>query len=276
MKLSRERYAPALLLGSVLMIVILIAIVLLSSGSRALRYSVVFREGKSLAVGDRVQLNGIDIGEVDRVELSRSGEQVTVGLKIAGKHREKVKADSTAIIRNSTLVNMSGQKIVEVINSSSGEGAMPPGSVVQGKDGGLQLWAWQGREKLARLSFDIGEAARELGEGASNIAENLRENAENFILSSEQVKSVLEKIMAFVTELAEKGLSGALNLMQRWEDIKAEIGPVLQRLRESGREVFMEQIERIVREIEEQLRGLGLGFQAPQNEQESAGEVIDI
>ena len=192
------------------------------------------------------------------------------------KHREKVTADSTAIIRNATLVKGSGQKIVEVINSSSGGEAMPAGSVVEGKDGGLQLWAWQGKEILEQISKDFGEAARELREGASIVAENLRENAENFILSSEQVKSMLNKLTVFLTDLAEEGLSGVLNLIQRWEDIKAEIGPVLERLRESGREIFMEQIERIMREIDEKLRGLGLGFQSPQDQKESAGEVIEI
>ena len=59
-------------------------------------------------------------------------KKVYVKLKIQPEHREKVLANSTAYIADSTLVNVSGQKVVEVYNSANGGGPMRQNARIRG------------------------------------------------------------------------------------------------------------------------------------------------
>lgn len=243
--ISRERRAGVLFMGATIAILALIAIILATSRAAAFHYTVVFGKGKLLKVGDRVQLNGVDIGEVDRVELSRSGETVSVRIEIASEHREKVRTRSTARIHDVTLVNVSGQKIVEIVNSPVPSDPMPEGAVIEGKDSLLALQMWKMAEKMGE---DVQGAAKVLGEGAKGAAESAREFAR-----SEEFKAAMKKLIDFLAEAGEKGAEGIVALLEQWESIQQEIVPLLERLKEEGKVAIVEQFKRLMEEIQRQL-----------------------
>lgn len=211
--MNRERWAGVLFLLFSVGVIVFIAVVLGSAGSRDLRYTVVFDAGKDAKVGDRVQLNGVDVGQVQDVKLVRKGEAVEVRLKIAAEHKAKISAHSTAYIANSTTLNVSGQKVIEIYNSSTAAAPMPPNAVVEGKDSLLELNAWRLKEKasewgdsLAKAGRDLRETARELGAGAREaLSEMTKENPAQAPEPAESAESAEAELKAGKPEPPKAG-----------------------------------------------------------------------
>jgi len=282
--MNRQRNAGIVFVGIVVLILTAIFIVFGTSRWRGLRYTVVFSEGRGIAVGDRVQLNGVDIGEVDSVKLDSTGKKVFVGLKIHPEHRRKVLANSTASISDSTFLNVSGQKVIQIYNSSQGGGPMAQGATIQGK-GPLELKAWQANEWLRQQSGELQKASRDLGEGAKQLTESARNAIESFTrgvkeglkdgteespsppkqpmtspggtpkkpLQPGELDETAKKLSDFLNELGSKGKESLTELSRKWEDLKADVTPLLRRLKDDGRELLHEKLQQILDQIEQAL-----------------------
>lgn len=180
MDTSRERKIGAAVFGVGVLILVLIVFFLGTSGSRALRYKISFRSAENLKVGDRVQMSGVDIGEVDRVDLAPDGKSVAVQVKIGAGHREKILADSTGIIASPSTINVSGQKIVEIHNSTRPSAPMQNGQTVEGKDNSFELTAWQLKGKVQDWSESLSKATKDLGQSAKDMTESMQKAAKDF------------------------------------------------------------------------------------------------
>ncbi len=274
MEQKPERLIGGLALASAALIIALIGIVFAVSRSRGVSYSVVFGKGKNLKAGDRVQLNGIDIGEVRGVELDRSGEKVTVEIKVHAAHKNKVLADSTAYIANMTFPNVSGQMVVEIYNSPAGGPPMEAGSVIQGKDSPLELKAWQLRGKLSQWGEELEAARRELSRGPEAEAEAPRvvepspkDLAERSAPGAgRDTAEVVAKLTRFLRELGRVTADQLDRVLEEWKRLRAEVGPLIERMREAGREVVVERLKKLIEEIERTLQDL------MKSRQESPGE----
>jgi hypothetical protein len=174
--MTPERKAGIIFSVAVIAILALIGVMLSTSRARGFEYTVVFKDGKGIRKGDRVQMSGVDIGAVRSVTLDRTGDSINLLLEIDRDHREKIRADSTAYIRDATFPNVSGQKIVEVINSTQPSPPLEPRSVVMGKENIAEVKAWQFRDQVGTWSEQVRGIMENLGESAKAGIERGRES----------------------------------------------------------------------------------------------------
>lgn len=337
MAMSPERKAGILFSVAVAAILILIAVVLSTSRARGFEYTVVFEDGQGLQKGDRVQLNGVDIGVVRDVKLDRTGESINVHLEVDREHREKIKTKSTAYIRDATFPNVSGQKVVEVINSSEDSPPLPPKSVVIGKDSIAEVKAWQFAEQVGTWSEqlrgmvdDLSEAAKsgfergkekltppkdraeeewttpepetpeggeyslpemppredfrdsdvselpdrepvppedETGYSAGEEPENVRkfETQEQGMAGaadllkqfhgSEEYRKLADRMIDILRRLSERGVASTLaQIVLDWKELKKELVPAIQVLKDAGQLAMADQLERMMEAVEEMIR----------------------
>lgn len=265
MEMSTERRTGILFIVTVAVILALLLIVFVSSRSKGFQYTVVFDKGKGVRVGDIVQMNGVDIGEVDAVDFP-TPEKVHVRLKIDKAHKDKVYLESTAYIRDANFPNISGQKIVEVINAPGGSMApMPADSVVEGKDSRIELWTWQGKEKIQEWAGDLETVAKDLGEGAKSALQGTRELQE-----TEQAQTLIQKLTEFLFSLGAKGAGAVATMLEKWNTLKAEVGPFLEKMKEGGKDALVETFQKIIEGIEDFLNELREAQQGSEGEPEPA------
>lgn len=330
MAMSPERKAGIFFSVAVVAILILITVVLSTSRARGFEYTVVFEDGQGLQKGDPVQLNGVDIGVVRDVKLDRTGESIHVDLEIAREHREKIKTNSTAYIRDATFPNVSGQKVVEVINSTEPSPPLPARSVVIGKDSIAEVKAWQFAEQVGTWSEqlrgmvdDLSEAAKsgfqrgkeklrppedqsdeewtrpeaespgrqqytlpevpereesessdiaglpdeETDHSTGDEAESIRRfetqepgmaGAADLLKQfhgSEEYQKLADRTIDILRRLSERGVTSALaQVMLDWKELKKELVPAIQVLKDAGQLAMADQLERMMKAVEEMIR----------------------
>lgn len=305
--MNRERKTGLAFLGGAIALVVAIVVVLTVSASADLRYTVLFAEGKGVKVGDKVQLNGIDVGEVENVRLERDGEQVRVKVRIEREHREKIGANSTAYIADPTLVNVSGRKVVEVHNGSPQGAPIRPGAEIVGKDGWIELKAWQGKEALKEWGEAIGGAAGDLREGAKSLTDGAREavgamgkgaadsvkegaadaakdlandGIEYVAPDSKKVGELMAELGALLAELGTAGAGAFERLSGEWDALKQEAAPMIESLKNQGQRLAAEGLKKAMESVEAALEALreqsesGGDGETPQPDPERESPVI--
>lgn len=200
--MTRERWAGVIFIAALATVLLLMAYVFGSTSSRSLRYTALFSEGKGLRVGDRVQLRGVDIGEVDHVENSAADDQVAVRLRIFPDYRDRVLANSTAFIAASAMPNDSGQMIVEVLNSTTPAPPMQNQAVIEGKDNLFEVKAWQLSGQVEEWGKNLVAASEDLRKSAKRLADDAREAAGNI------AEGVTESIREGMEEALQNGFGG--------------------------------------------------------------------
>lgn len=297
MEMNRESRAGIFFVGAIVCLLVLIAIIFIASRSSGLHYIVAFDAGKGVKVGDRVQMNGIDIGEVDEVRFEdETSRRVLVRLKIAPEHRHRVMADSTAYIANSTMPNVSGQKIVEVANSPDATVPMSDGTMIEGKDSYVEYQAWRLRGKIEEWGREIQSAAQEIGKGIEEASktppsepgnepvpeeEEVKEGESSEpvepdamvekkeFVEPEDVGQITDKLTEFLKTLPERAKQGMDVVMREWTELKKNLAPAMERLRELGKTLVADNLKKLMDEIERQIEALRRGQeQAPPEENE--------
>ncbi|MEN6624928.1 MAG: MlaD family protein [Candidatus Sumerlaeia bacterium] len=285
--MNQERRIGLGLLATGVIGFLIVILVLVIAQARALTYTVVFEDAKGLQKGDKVQINGVDVGTVKSVKLiSNEPPRVDVVVRVNSDQAAKVRSDSTAFISNVSLPNVSGQKVVEILNPK-GEGAQPmkDGSQIIGVNSLIDLQIWKVKQGLGNaaenLSETIGEAAeaikesagpatQKLSEQGSKLTEALRAKTKEWSArlrdAGRQMKEgatspeartlyqqILEKIERFIALMREKGALAVDELMKQWANIKTEIGPMLEKLRALGQKYVVDTFNQTISEIDQAL-----------------------
>ncbi len=335
MPMSSERKAGIFFTVAVIALLALIVGILSTSRARGFEYTVVFDDGKGLQKGDHVQLNGVDIGIVREVRLDRTGESIQIDLEIDHEHREKIKHNSTAYIRDATFPNVSGQKVVEVINSAEPSTPLPAKSIVMGKNSLAEVKAWQFKEQvgtwseqLRGMAEDLSEAAKSgfhrgkqalapkkdqprdrwetpadegLEEGEYSLPEiperdsvdesqgagenggpesSMPAETESSYESpavrkfqtqeqglagasdllkqfhgSEEYQALADRTIDILRRLSDRGVTSALaGIVLDWKELKQDLLPAIQVLKDAGRLAMADQLERMMEAVEEMIR----------------------
>lgn len=94
--------------------------------SKKYEYTIEFRSVAGLKRGSPVELNGVEVGTVENVELPASidRQQILVRVKIDRIYADRVREDSLARIRSLGLI---GDKYVEIRGGSGSTPRIPPG-----------------------------------------------------------------------------------------------------------------------------------------------------
>ncbi|MBI3737011.1 MCE family protein, partial [Candidatus Sumerlaeota bacterium] len=239
-----------------------------------------------------VRLNGVDVGKVDAVKLEGAGDRVAVRLKIHRNYRDQIRADSTAYIADSKSADAPGLKVVEVYNSEGATPLMPPNKEIRGKDSLLELKAWQLNGQVSQWSNGLSKASKELsrqaremtGEAvkaihgvAEGIKQGLQQGALEAMAGSDpsassaapptsgtltrplEFDAVADKMKKFLSEMGAGGKEKLAELSRKWDELKKELVPALQKLKAAGEQMLSEQLSEIQREIEEEMERLRRG-----------------
>lgn len=248
--MSRERRLGLLLVLAGLLVALTVVAFVALRESRSLAYTIVFKDAQGLKAGDRVQLIGKDIGVVKWVELSDNPARILVRVKIDPQYARMVLMNSTAVIHGVTFPNVSGQCVVEVVNPTTQPPSppLPKDWNVQGvSEVELQVWKLKGKlsgtgDALKQAIGTMADAARELGESVKDFA------------SSPEVQDALTQLRAFMVKMQEQGRRAAAQLQQEWPKLRDKMKPVIQKLATTGRTYVAEELQAMMRQIEDTLK----------------------
>jgi phospholipid/cholesterol/gamma-HCH transport system substrate-binding protein len=160
----------AVVLGLVVLATLILSgLALFAVGSRqwvsdAFHVRASFADVAGVEVGTRVQVQGVDAGEVESIELpAEPGGAVILHLRVAGKVRQLVRADSRVVITGETL--FSG-KIVRILPGSSNSAVVEDHALLAGQSGGeLTDQVSSAAVKLDKILTEVQSAMDKLHSG---------------------------------------------------------------------------------------------------------------
>jgi ABC-type transporter Mla subunit MlaD len=268
--MNRERRIGLGVLAAVALVALLVSGVLIAREARNLRFTVVFKDARDLKAGDRVQISGVDVGVVREVILHTQPTRIDVKVRVDAEHAEKVRADATARIGSTAFPNVSGQKVLEIVNSET-DPPYPPmeqDAVIEGMDNAIQLGAWQVKKKFEGSKETWVRRLDLARDGVKRAMEDVKELREN-----PELKGALEQLQGFLKKMRDGGKDKIDQLMEEWGPLKERVMPMLKQLNEMGRKYLSDQLQQIMKQIEETLeswRGVVEGARKPAAE--PAGE----
>lgn len=271
--------------GACVAILLVIFFVIALYANNDLKYVVTFKDARGLRPGDLVAMNGVNIGKVDSIELGAQGEQIRIIVRIDNESREQVRANSTAVISSADYPDITGVKFLDLHNSIKPSPAMPPNAVVRGKEGGVQLKAWQLREKGSVVLQRLKASTAELREKAAAVAEiakekglelnekfseemgkSIRKFAEDIApriaeeLDREQIAALAGRVAELLRSAGEAGAENIDGLVHEWAEIRREAGPIINKLLEIGEGTLAESLLVVLRSVERRIRYLAYTF----------------
>lgn len=243
--MKRERRIGFGILSAIVLLGIFIVGVLAAQQAGTLRYTIWFKDAQDLKKGDRVQLAGVDIGRVQYVQLHTQPTRVEVRVRIEPEYAGQIRSDSTAVISSSSFVNVSGQKVVEIINPESGTAEpMRNDAHVEGLDSKVDVVAWR-----LRRSVGSSEAWRRRLDNLQGLVSDGLEQI-NAVRTSPQVREALDQLRTFLGQMKEHGAGAVDRLVQEWEPLKQKMQPVIKELSDFGRQYLADQLRQILDQIE--------------------------
>ncbi len=247
--MTKERKAGAYILVSGLLLFLIGMIAFIAHNANTLHITIVFKDAKGLKAGDSVQISGVDIGVVKWVELVQSGK-VEVKVEIHPEHTELVRQGDTAIISNVVFPNVSGQKILELINSYSSPRmpGMKSNETIKGMNSRLELVAWKTRGKIGGGMI---EKDKETGPLVRKI-KNFMNSVKDLSILPEH-REFLKKLAAFIDTMKEEGAGALGDLRKEWPALKESFQPVFRELKEYGQGQLVEEIKNLMHNIDRTL-----------------------
>jgi phospholipid/cholesterol/gamma-HCH transport system substrate-binding protein len=165
------------------------------------RYLVRFERVNGLAVGSQVQLNGVNVGSVERVVLpSDMGEQMLeVRVAIDARYAERIREDSQARIKTLGLL---GDKYLELVSGTPAAPIVPNGGVIPASPlADVDRLAETGQdvvESIARVATQLTEILGTIERGEGVLGKILMDRE-----AGEKVSEQLDGTLAAVRKTAE-------------------------------------------------------------------------
>jgi ABC-type transporter Mla subunit MlaD len=248
--MTRERRVGLTLLVAGIFIALIAVAVVVSRETKTLYYTISFKDAKGVQDGDRVQMTGVDIGVVKWHRLNSPPTTVDVRVKIFPEHAEKVRVGSTAIIRDVSFPNVSGQRVIEIVNPDV-EPLPPPlpkDSTVYGMNSSIELELWKFKHLLRGAGDGASQIISALAENMKNLSETVRD-----IATSPEVQKAMADLQDFLKKMNQRGREAADELRLEWPRIQQELQPALKELQEFGRVYVVDQIRQMMAQIQKTL-----------------------
>lgn len=193
-------------------------------------YRIRFVNVSGLAVGSSVQLNGVNVGSVQRIHLpEETGEQrLVVRISVAARYADRIRQDSMARIKTLGLL---GDKFIEVTSGSPAAEVIPP-------DGEIPVAPMTDVDRLAAAGEDVVNNVARISAQLVDILGRL-ERGEGLLgkllLDKDAAESVSASLDATLTSLrkAADGLSdrqGAVGRLLHDRETGAKIADSISRL----------------------------------------------
>lgn len=258
---SRELRAGLVIAGGLAVVALVVLAIALAAQTRALTYTLYFDDARGLKTGDRVMLGGVSIGVVKEIRLQTQPTRIDVDVRINPKYADKVLLGSTAKIKDRSWPNVSGQMIVEILNPPGDEPSPPmeKDAEIPGLNSVGDEVKWKIKHKFSDLPGNFLEMREAIAEKTGDFKRSLGEKAGDLKTQYEAVKNdprviaAIEKLMAFLDEMKEKGVAGARQLKEKWPAIKEQMGPAYEVLKQYGADRLKIRLERMVEDVDRTL-----------------------
>lgn len=247
--MNRERRIGMGLFLAAVFIILAVLAVTITRESNTLYYTIVFKDARGLQAGDHVQLHGVNIGEVKWVQLTpQRPPRVDVRVKIDPQYAGQVMQNSTAVISDVSFPNVSGQRIIEVLNPDKGSVPLLKNTVIHGLSGPLEEQAWKLKGALRGAGDALGIAIGAMSERVKDLAESLRQLA-----TSPEAREAVRQLGDFLIRMKDKGAQALVQLQAEWPKIRDRVKPVLKQLEQLGRTRIADELRQIMDQIERTL-----------------------
>lgn len=248
--MNRERRIGMALFITAIFIILGVLAITITRESRALYYTLVFKDARGVQAGDRVQLHGVNIGEVKWVQLTpQRPPRVDVRVKIDPQYSGQVLQNSTAVIDDVSFPNVSGQRVIVVLNPDKPAPPLPKNSVIHGLGGPLEEQAWKLKGALHGVGDAFGEAIGVMCDHLKDLGESMRQ-----IATSPEAREAVKQLGEFMKRMKDKGVSAVAQLQADWPKIRDRIKPALIQLEQLGRTRIAEELRQMVQQIERTLQ----------------------
>lgn len=169
-------------------------------------YSIQFSTAGGLNEGNPVQLNGVDVGSVERITLPEdvSKEKLTVWIRVERRYAERIRQDSEAKIKTLGLL---GDKYVDITSGSSGASIIPDkGEIPAAPATDVDKLIASGEDvvtNVVAISHTLNDILGRLDRGEGLLGLMTNENEE-----SKKARSSLVDTLASVQDISKRIRSG--------------------------------------------------------------------
>lgn len=185
----------------------------------------VFSTVEGLSVGKKIYFNGVDIGSISQIELSRT-DSVTVYMNIDDAF--EIPADSKALIKATDFL---GTKAIIIQKGSSKK-------MVQDGDYIVGLFDEGTLTELQQKGLSLGDRVAEVGENLNSLLTNLNEtlssdvkkNVHKSVAEIEGITSESKKIIQENRKLVNNTLASLENMASQADSITIENRPQIKSL----------------------------------------------
>ncbi len=167
-------------------------------------YRILFTNVSGLAVGSTVQLNGVNVGSVQRISLptDTSQDRLVVRISVAARYAGRIRQDSMARIKTLGLL---GDKYIDLASGSPGAEVIPPdGEIPVAPMTDVDRLAAAGEDvvnNVARISTQLADILGRLERGEGLLGKILLDDP-----TAENISTSIEATLASMRKAAD-GLS---------------------------------------------------------------------
>ena len=223
----------------------LLCLMALANGcaKKDLDFTVTFNSAEGLQVGQKVTYKGVAIGEVRGVDVEPGGK-VKVSVNIPEQHKKHVYKEAEFHIDNAGgLINVSGEKVLEMSDRGDLRTPIKTGDILEGSDSlatsaGVLLDKVRGHlaRGLGMVQAELERLGEELlstpeGKDLVKVLEELQEKGKEVgkegyeKLRKEYLPLVKEKAARLKEELDKRGMSDKAS--EVWKDVEAAMDKTL-------------------------------------------------
>ena len=211
-------------------------------------YITYYEYGNDIKIGTVITLNGINVGEVKKVEIDYENK-IKVFLTVLKKYREKIRSDSIAKIVRPLLI---GNKQINISAGSNNFKILPPGSVIQSEDSSELIDLISGRSLQAFID-KIGlnpDTSDDISDYIS-VREIYDKAVTSLVTLNEFQKSLKEMSISLKTFSANiEGMSDNMNLMASSMQNMEKLSKSLESMK-TGMEKFSKSFNDLNKNIDE-------------------------
>jgi len=230
--------------GGLVLVLAAIGIYFLLAQATGVDFSVRFQNAKGLNPGDKVLLNGVEVGQVKAVRLTDTGVEVAAHLE--SDFAAQVRADSRAVVKGSGM-NPFGDKSLELLPPSNNDPAQPirSGMMLDGIENEVERGAWQLGQVLSEGSKIFSQQLEELGRAFEDVSRQFED-----LGNSPEVQKLKQDMDHFVNRVEHSTDKAQRQATERdWPELRARMEAQARDLEAKGRAAAAEKL----RQAREQL-----------------------
>lgn len=212
-------------------------------------FNVQFRSAKGLNPGNKVLLNGIEVGQVHAVKLT--GEGVEVAAHLEPEFVSQVRGDARVAVKGKGL-NPFGEPTLEIIPPTSDTPAPPirSGAMLEGLDSDIERGAWQIGQMLSEGSKMLSRELEALGHSVEEISQQFQD-----LGNSPELKKLQGDVQQFVNKLEQSGDKVQRESTKKdWPQLRSRLEAEARELEARGKQAGAEKLRQLREKMDQTMQ----------------------